>query len=212
MADYFLDTCIFFAYAYPHEDWHRKCVHFFNRDYDRFTGLRVRTEINKRLHKRRQLYMDLANYFESGRANPKKFVSTIVMNENDLKHFESLLSILGKKSDPDVLTYLREKHVVTRKGIQEAFDKVHSPLVGLSPDMVCQTMIESAIGNSADAKIFVDAFVWSEKRSDAFFITLDWTDFISNRPRINKALCEYKMISSVANLPLTVAHVDEIVQ
>ena len=211
MPDYFLDTCIFFAYAYPHEDLHRKCVQFFNRDYDRFTGLRVRTEINKRLHKRRKLYGDLANYFERGEANPKEFVSATVMNENDRKHFESLLSILDKKSDADVLTYLREKDMVTRRGIKEAFNKVHSPLVGLSPGTVCEKKIEPILENQIDAKIFADAFVWSEKRSNSVFTTLDWRDFIANRWKINRALCEYTMVNSSEDLPLIIRHVDEII-
>lgn len=209
MADYFLDACIFFAYAYPHEVWHTKCVQFFNRSFKRFTGLRVRTEINKRLNKRRRLYVDLVKYFERG-GNPKKFVASTVMNKNDRQHFESLLSILSKRSDADVLTYLREKDMVTRKGIKEAFSKVQTPLVGLSSDLVCEKMIESAVGNPADAEILVDAFVWSEKRSNAIFITLDWTDFIANRSRIHRTLCKYKMINSPGNLPLLITHVDEI--
>lgn len=210
MPDYFLDSCIFFAYAYPHEVWHTKCVQFFNGDYNRFTGLRVRTEINKRLHKRRRLYADLAKYFERERVNPKGFVSTVVMNKNDRKHFESILSILRKKSNVAILTYLREKDMVTRKGIKEAFGKIQLPLVGLSSDIICEKIIESVTGNPIDAKIFVDAFVWSEETSNAIFITVDWTDFIVNRPRINRKLCEYRMIDSTANLPLIIALVDEI--
>ena len=209
MADFFLDTCVFFAYAYPHEDWNMECCQFFEKDYTRFTGKRVKSEINRRLHKRRQLYIDLAAHFDRDRS-PDEFIASTEMNPNDRQHFESQLSILRGKPKADVLTYLREKDRVTRRGISEAFRRVQRPLIGMSYDPVCENIIQTLVENRSDAQIFVDALVWSEKRSNSVFVTLDWTDFIANRRRIIRALCRYKMIDSPESFSLRINHVAEI--
>jgi len=209
MADFFLDTCVFFAYAYPHEDWNMKCVQFFENNYRRFTGQRVRSEINRRLRKRRQLYIDLAAHLDRGRS-PNEFIANTEMNPNDRRHFESQLSILTGKPKVDVLTYLREKDRVTRRGILEAFRRVQRPLIGMSYDPPCENIVQTLVENRSDAQIFVDALVWSEKRSTSVFATLDWTDIIRNRMRIIIALCRYKMIDSPQSFPLSIKHIAEI--
>jgi len=209
MADFFLDTCVFFAYAYPHENWNRECVHFFESNYRRFTGQRVKSEINKRLRKRRQLYIDLAAHLDRG-GNPDEFIASPKMNPNDRQHFESQLSILRGKPKADVLTYLRDKDRITRKGISEAFRRIQRPLIAMSYDPLCENIVQALVENRSDAQILVDALVWSEKRSVSTFVTLDWTDIIKNRTRIIRALCRYKMIVSPQNFPLSIKHVIEI--
>ena len=209
MADFFLDTCVFFAYAYPQEDWNMKCVQFFENNYRRFTGQRVKSEINRRLRKRRQLYIDLAAHLDRG-GSPEEFIASTEMNPNDRRHFESQLSIVGEKPKADVLTYLREKDRLTRRGILEAFRRVQRPLIGMSYDPLCENIVQTLVENRSDAQIFVDALVWSEKRSTSVFATLDWTDIIRNRTRIIRALCRYMMIDSPQSFPLSIKHVAEI--
>lgn len=209
MAHFFLDTCVFFAYAYPREKWNTKCVHFFESNYRRFTGERVRSEINNRLRKRRQLYIDLAAHLDRG-GNPDEFIASPKMNANDRRHFESQLSILRGKPKADVLTYLRDKDRVTRKGMSEAFCRIQRPLITMSYDPLCENIVEVLIENRSDAQILVDALVWSEKRSVSTFVTLDWVDIIKNRTRIIRALCRHRMIESPQNFPLSIKHVAEI--
>jgi hypothetical protein len=210
MTDFFADTCIFFAYAYPYEDWNDKSVDFFNGNFNRFTGLRVKSEIDRRLVKRRQLYKELAAFLDEGGA-PDKFVTSVPMNKNDRQHFEGLLFILLTKSRTDILTYIRDMDEMTRKGIAEAFRKLQSPLIGMSYDPTCENIIQVLVDNRSDAQIFIDALCWSEKRVQSIFVTLDWTDFIRNRLQIYRAIRNYKMINSSDDLPIGIKHIAEIV-
>jgi len=209
MNGFFIDACIFFAYAYPDDYWNRKCTEFFNNRCDRFTGLRVESEINNRLHKRRQLYKDLAAYLD-GDGKPEDFMTSMQMNSNDRRHLERQISILRDKSKVDVLMYIRDKDGMTRKGIWDAFQKIQRPLVAMSFDPPCENIIQTFVQNRSDAQILVDAMVWSEKRSASKFVTLDWTDIIRNRMNIIAALCRYKLIRPIDEFPLAIKHVAEI--
>lgn len=209
MTGYFVDTCVFFAYAYPHEDWNPKCTQFFNDVYERFTGLRVQSEIKRRLHKRKQLYIRLAAFLDRN-GNPQDFMANIEMNKNDRLHFEQQIAILSGKPRADVLTYFRDKDRVTQKGISDAFQKIQRPLVRMHFDPACENIIQILIENQFDAQILVDALVWSEKKSSSAFVTLDWTDIIQNRVKIIKALCRHRMINSPEDFPLGIKHIAEI--
>jgi hypothetical protein len=207
---FFVDSCVFFAYAYPEEKWNSKCISFFGSKFTRFTGIRVKNEIERRLHKRKELYKKVAKFLANG-CKLSEFDTRIINNANDRKHFENLLLILAKEAPEEVLSYIRDKDNVTRKGISDALKRIQHPLVGKSFDPLCEDIIQVLIDNRIDAQIFVDAFYWSEKTGESIFATLDVTDFIKNRSDIHKAMCKYKLIDCVEKLPLKILHVAEIV-
>ena len=209
MDGFFLDTCVFFAYAYPEDNWNKECIVFFNDGHDRFTGLRVESEIKNRLHKRRQLYRDLAAYLD-GEGDPEDFVAGMQINPNDRRHLERQISILRDKPKDDVLTHFRDKDTVTRRGIFDAFQKIQRPLISMSFDPLCENIVQIFVQNRSDAQILVDAMMWSEKRSSSNFLTLDWTDIIRNRNAIIAALCRHRMIESTNDFPLAIKHIAEI--
>ena len=206
MPDFFLDTCIILAYAYPHDDWNAKCTQFFNANYQRYTGKRVKSELENRLRKRQELYKDLASYLGGG-GKPEEFIASVQMNNNDRRHFENLLGQFKAGAIADLLTYLRDKDRVTRKGISEAFSKIRNPLVDNSCDTTCEDIFYTLIANRVDSQILVDALLWSEKRGSATFLTLDLTDFINHRGELMKAVCSYKLIDKS---PLDIHHISEV--
>jgi len=209
MSSFFVDTCVFLAFAYPHEKWNTECTIFFNSEFNMFTGVRVKSEIDRRLQKRSQLYRELAAFFKYNN-EPDEFVTNTYMSQNDREHIKQILSILLTKSKTDILTYLRDKDIITKKGIAEAFNKIQKPLVNMSDDLNCEIVIQVLIGNSYDAKIFIDAICWSESGPRSIFATLDWTDFVLNRDQIERAISDYKLIDA-GDLSLKIKHIAEIV-
>ena len=208
MPDFFLDSCIFFAYAYPHEPWHATCVTFFESRHNRYTGVRVRTEIEVRLKRRRQLYIDMVKHISIG-CSPQEFVSSTIKNPNDLRHFKGILSNLTTEERADLVTYFRDKAEITKKGIEEAIGKINRHLVECTEDPMCVAVVETLVTNRADAQILVDALCWSETHP-ATFTTLDSTDIMYNKTRLISAICRYKLIDR-ANLSLGIAHIGDVI-
>ena len=207
MPDFFLDSCIFFAYAYPHEPWHVACSTFFNSRRKRFTGLRVKEEINIRMKRREKLYKDLAKYI-SDRGSPQEFISTVIKNKNDLRHFQDLLASVSNQSKIELVTYFRDKAEITKMGIADALTKVDADLIKRTDDPMFMAVIEAMITNRSDAQILVDALCWSETHPITF-MTLDVTDVIGNRTHIVRAICNYKLVDP-ADLLLDIKHIGEI--
>jgi len=210
MMNFFVDSCIFFAYAYPGEKWNSKSTTFLNSGFDRFTGLRVKTEINCRLQRRKEFYKRLAAFlFDGGKL--KNFDTSYIANNNDRRHFEELLLFLATRFPSDILSYIRDKDNITRKGIGDALGRIQAPLIGMSYDPICENIVQTLVENRSDAQIFVDAYCWSEKKGTSVFATTDVNDFVKNRVHIHKALCNYKSLDRVEDLPLKIFHLDEIV-
>jgi hypothetical protein len=210
MTKFFVDSCIFFAYAYPEEEWNSKSTIFFESALSRFTGERVKAEIERRLKKRKDLYLRLSSFFFKG-GKLADFDTSCITNQNDHQHFEDLLLLLSKQLPSEVLAYLRDKDNITRKGIADALGKTQSPLVEMSYDPLCENIIQSLLKNRSDAQIFVDAYYWSEKKGASVFATTDVTDFVKNRVDIHKAMCNYKIVDRIENLPLRILHLNKIV-
>jgi hypothetical protein len=210
MTNFFVDSCVFFAYAYPEEKWSSKSNVFFNSGFDRFTGVRVKNEIECRLQRRKEFYKRLAAFLSNG-GKLDAFDVSCITNENDRQHFEKLLLFLATRLPSDILTYVRDKDNITRKGVADALRKVQAPLIGMSYDPMCENIIQVLVENRTDAQIFVDAYCWSEKTEASVFATTDFTDFVRNRVHIHKAMCNYKSVDRPENLPLRILHLDEIV-
>lgn len=209
MTAFFLDSCIFFAYAYPHENWHDGCFAFLQGNYNRFSGQRVKSEIDIRLSKRKWIYSDLVNYLARGQT-PEQFMSDKLTNSNDIRHIREILSEVGSQSLPDVLTYLRDKNAITRLGINEAFGRINHPLVDRANDETCVNLIEVLITNRSDAEILVDALYFSETHP-LTFTTLDSTDITRNKNQIIRAIRRYKLLDVQEELPFEIKHLGEAV-
>jgi hypothetical protein len=208
MPDFFLDSCLFLAYGYPHEHWHSGAVDFFNSNKIRYTGRRVKREIETRLRRRRQLYIDLMAHLGRG-LPPSMFVSTI-LNANDIRHFRGILATIPAATIPEITAYFRDKAEITKKGVEEAFGKTNPELVQCRDDEEpCVVLIQTLIANRSDAEILVDAFCWSEAHP-ATFATLDTTDVVHNRPQVTAALKRYRLLEQTERLTLDIRHLGEI--
>jgi len=214
MTDYFLDTCIFLAYAYHFDPYNAACVKFFEDNYCKFTGKRVKSELTGILERRKRLYIELAAYLSQG-GDARDFISrkSVTMNVNDRRHFEQILSVIGSLSPTEALTYVRDIDNAARKGINEALQKIQQPLIDFAYDPACETKIYNVIKKQFDAKILVDALYWSTNtsRSEIIFVTLDWTDFILLRTDIIRAIRLHLKGSGLKKLPLKIKHIKEIV-
>ena len=210
MNNFFVDSCVFFAFAYPEEKWNSKTTIFFNSAFDRFTGVRVKTEIERRLQKRKELYKRLASFFSNG-GKVADFDTSSITNHNDQQHFAKLLLILTSRSPSEVLEYFRDKDNATGIGIREAFGRIQMPLVGRTYDPVCEDIILALVNNRSDAQIFIDAYSWSERKGASTFATTDVNDFVRNRDDIHRAMRNYKLLNRSEDLPLKISHIDEII-
>jgi hypothetical protein len=202
MTRFFVDSCIFFAFAYPGQ-WNAESKRFFGNSGEKYTGLRVKGEIERRLARRRELYIKMAKFLKSG-SNAAEFDVSSIPNKNDRKHFQQLILELAKRKPVEVLIYMRDKDTLTKKGISDAFNNIHKPLVAMSIDAMCEDIVQVSLENRDDAKIFVDAYNWSEINGKAVFTTLDFHDFIRNRPQIHRSDC-------IDDLPLRISHLGEFV-
>jgi hypothetical protein len=207
MPDFFLDSCLFLAYAYPHESWHTRAVAFFNSDKSRHTGTRVKREIENRLHRRKKLYIDLMTHLGRN-ATPNEFVSA-VLNNNDLRHFQEILATIPAATIPEIVTYFRDKAEITRKGVEEAFSKTNAELIQCYDDEACVVLIQTLVVNRSDAEVLMDAFRWSEDHP-ATFATTDMTDIIHNREQVIAALKRHSFLEQAEALPLDIKHLGEI--
>ncbi|MCW4000579.1 MAG: hypothetical protein NWE93_10100 [Candidatus Bathyarchaeota archaeon] len=208
MTRFFIDSCIFFAFAYPGK-WTEQSKRFFGNGYHKYTGHRVNGEIERRLARRRELYVKMAKFLKAG-GKPTDF-DTGSTNKNDRKHFQDLLLDLAKLKPTEVLTYMRDKDALTRKGLAVAFGYVQKPLIPMSTDVMCEDIVQVSVDNRDDAKIFVDAYNWAETNGKATFATLDFHDFIRNRSQIHKSVCRYKSLACVDDLPIKISHLGEVV-
>jgi len=208
MQAYFCDSCLFFAFAYPFENWHEASVAFFNKsDVHRYTGERVKEEIEKRLRKRQLLYTELIRHIARGQ-NPEQFTSTS-LNLNDLRHFQAILKEISGQTQENVLTYIRDKSEITQKGIQHAMRQISQPFAQRINEDMCTDILVAIITNRADAEILVDALYFSEGRSITF-VTLDSTDITQKRNQIIKAIKNYRSLENSEFLSLGIQHIGEI--
>jgi hypothetical protein len=209
MTRFFVDSCIFFAFAYPGK-WTEHSKRFFGNGHERYTARRVNGEIERRLNRRRELYINMAKFLKAG-GKPTDFDINSIPNKNDRKHFQELILDLAKLKPTEVLTYMRDKDILTKKGISLAFNYVQKPLIPMSIDVMCEDIVQVSVDNRDDAKIFVDAYNWAETRGKASFATLDFHDFIRNRSQIHRSVCRYKSLDCVDDLALKIYHLGEIV-
>jgi len=202
---YFVDTCVFFAFATPFEPWHSKCVYFFEKDDEHRTGKRVIEEIDIRWRKRRKLYEDLSK----SQASSGLFVPSVKMNPNDEAHIRELVSYIGKFPKEQTLSILRDMRLIIRKGLEKAKNEITQPFIGVHYDDVCYA-IQAYIQNQNDAEILTDALCWSEEDSPTIFCTLDYHDIIRNRSKIVQVICNSRFCSE-EDIPMQIKHVSEII-
>lgn len=204
MVTYFLDTCIFFAFATPFENWHIECLKFLKKKTDEHrTGKRVIDEIDNRWRKRRRLYADLS---KSGSGSLD--FANVIMNPNDKIHFQELAVQLSKFPKEQILTQLRDIQLIIGKGLEEGKSQITPPLIGLYNDNVCYAL-QAFVQNPKDAEILTDALCWSEENSPIVFCTLDVHDIIRNHSRIIGVMCNDRLCS-VSDIPVTIKHLGEI--
>ncbi len=105
----FLDTNLFLTYATDFEQNHDKAIELFeNETHKKFTGMRVKTELNKVLKRRKKVYRDvIKSCCQNG--GTQSFTYPRGLRKNDRLHLKQLFSQLRALMHVDVLTYLREK-------------------------------------------------------------------------------------------------------
>lgn len=208
MADeFFIDTALFFCYAHTFEDDNVKCSNFFSSNKDIVISKNVRNELDIRIRRRKEWYMQIAKHLSYG-MELRHFKLDGHVNENDNSHIESLLYELTKESSrPDKqLTSLRNFIQFINTRISEAKGKIKYE-AACCDDFTLQDFIFKCISNQWDAKIIVDAVYWSEKTSsNPIFLTLDKKHIILKRKDI------YGIIGSFRPTPhpLKINHIEEI--
>ena len=205
--DVFADSNLFLSYAIDFEEDHAASVRFFHGNYSRFTGIRVRMELNKIKKRRRKLYRDLENAF-SQNVSPAQFQPTVALKDNDLDHLRQLLERIGQYSPPDLLVFVRRIGRIIDQGIINAFSKLAGPLVPISTDLVCIRQIELCVDNANDAGILVDALCWAERRRQSIFCTADYKDLVNKRNTIYRMICRIRGYDAAAR-PLVIMSLDE---
>lgn len=205
----FLDTNLFLCYAIDFEQDHLKSKRLFHGNYRRYTGIRVRMELNKIKKRRATLYKDLSQFY-SQNIPSATFQPKVQLKKNDLVHLRQLLPRLKSLNRTNVLTYLRKIGRIIDAGIKHALSLVIHPLILPSSDLVCEKHIELCIGNANDARILVDALCWAESNSPAIFCTLDYSDIIFNRTTICRKICQIRAYDFDEN-PLTIMSLRELI-
>ena len=205
----FLDTNLFLCYAIDFEQNHLKSKRLFHGKYNRYTGIRVRMELNKIKKRRATIYKDLSQFY-SQNIPSATFQPKVQLNTNDLLHIRQLLTHLKSMNKTKVLTYVRKIGRIIDQGIKHAFSLIISPLILPSGDLACEKRIELCIGNSNDARILVDALCWAESASPAIFCTLDYSDIIMKRPAIYRTISRIRAYD-FDEKPLTIMSLEELV-
>lgn len=205
----FLDSNLFLSYAIDFESTHAKSELLFHGNYERFTGIRVRMELNKIQKRRSKLYEDLGNFYNQNE-NTQTYTPTVALKKNDETHLHNLLDYLKSLNGTKVMTLLRKIERIIRLGIQNALSKIKSPLISPSPDLVCTRLIGECIPNKNDAEIFGDALYWAETTNHATFCSNDYSDIINRRPRIYNKVCQIRLYDPSDN-PLKIISLDELI-
>lgn len=210
MLRLFLDSNIFLGYAIPFEDWHDECHKLFYGEFDRYSGKRVKEEIDDVIKRRMQgLYDDLTRHFAQGKRQGQ-FYPSRELSESDYRHLQDWLRTVTTRDPSQILTKLRHMIAEIKIGIENAFQRVSPILVDYSNDNKLQAKLEACIGNSNDAWILVDAFCWCEKQFKVTFCTTDAGHIFGKRDETHKIISIHRGIRAV-NIPLRISHIKEII-
>lgn len=205
----FLDSNLFLSYAIDFEQAHSKSELLFHGNYERFTGIRVRMELNKIQERRSKRYEDLGNFY-SKNPNAKNYNPAVNVKKNDVTHLQNLLNYLKVLSGAKVLTLLRKIERMIQLGIKNALSRVKQPLISPSPDLVCTRLIGLCIPNTSDAEILGDALYWAETTNPATFCSNDYSDIINRRSKICREICKIRLYDEDQN-PLKIISLDELI-
>jgi hypothetical protein len=207
----FLDSNIFLSYATDFEKNHKKSVRLFHGNFNRYSGIRVRAELNKIRRRRWQLYEDLYAYLDQNKQT-NEFVSQITLSKNDRIHVEQLLNLLSKMSKEALMLLLRKISRIIEQGVQLALSMTLKPLIPISGDLSSEKQIAQITDNLSDAEILVDALCWAEKNhgSKITYCTTDYGDVLNKRVQIYGMICRIRAYS-LSELPLEISSLDELV-
>lgn len=204
----FLDTCIFFSYAYTFEDYSIYSEKIFNnRDYKRYTGHTVIEELDKRKERRDRAYPKfIANLGSGKNLNGLSEELGCYLSSNDLGHFRALRDqLISAGNAPKILAKFRRWKMISDQKLKSA----RIGLTGTIPrcsDIYMKDIIKSIIKNDSDSKIMMEVYDWSKITSSPKFITIDSTDIYKKSPDILKTLINYKNLDCA---PFSIHHVIE---
>ena len=207
----FLDTNIFIAYATDFEKNHFKSVRLFHGNHNRYSGIRVKAELNKIKNRRTKLYEDLYLFLSQG-GSIQNFHPQVQPSPNDQIHLNQLITQLSKSNKNETLKLLRKIVRIIELGVEYALSLVIKPLVPISGDLACERQISLLIGNTCDAEILIDALCWAEKynSSTITFCTTDYTDVLKNRAKIYMEICKIRACLP-AEISLEISSLDEFI-
>lgn len=207
----FLDSCVFFSYAYIFEDFSNYSEMVFNdKKYNRYTGETVIEELVRRKERRDQAYpLFLEILIKGGNLEEISEKLGIYLSRSDLEHFKSLRDYLVSIAKDDLPAIL--KQLGRWKLISDArFKKAETGLIRTVPkynDTYLKNLINSIINNDFDSRIVVEAFDWSRSIDNPKFVTIDSKDIYKNSQEILEKLKNYK---SLGQYPFNILHVIEI--
>ena len=201
-----LDSNIFFSYANELERQHDNCLQLFGRHFKRLTCKRAINEINKVLKRRDRLYKELARFIELGRDLRELFRGKN-LHENDERDLARVIERLERVSG-DKLSFFRRFNRSIKIGIEDALNKVDSPLIDYSWDRMLFESVNFCITNPHDAWIVADSFCWCEKQYSSILCSTDETDIIGNRVRIKQICLRCRPL--LERSPLNIMRVSEV--
>ena len=201
-----LDSNIFFSYANELERQHDNCLELFGKTFRRLTCKRVINEINKVLKRRDRLYKELARLIELGRDLRELFRGKD-LHENDERNLIRIIEWLESVSG-DKLYFFRRFNRSIKISIEDALNKVDSPLIDYSWDRMLFESVYFCITNPHDAWIVVDSFCWCEKHCSSILCSTDETDIIRNRVEIEQICLRCRPL--LERFPLNIMRVPEV--
>jgi hypothetical protein len=206
--DVFLDTCIFFSYAYIFEDFSKYSERLFVLEkYNIYTSETVKDEIAVRKERRDKAYpLFLAALIKGSSLQEISENLGMYLSKNDLGHFKSLRDhLISKNKLPEILSEFRRWKLIS----DARFRKAESSLIGIVPkclDTYMKDLIRSIIDNDSDSKIMIEVFEWSKSVNDPKFITIDSTDIYTKSAEILAKLVDFKFLNEE---PFKIFHVVE---
>lgn len=206
---HFLDTCLFFAYSYFWETENSRTKQVFESSEKLVTSHNVEREIDTRRNRRKKFYIQLSKHISSGGTLNNFQPIDIHLTQNDNRHITQFKNEIEHQctTPEEILRFLRTFISLVDKKISYCKSKLEH-IVPSGDDITLHDIFCGILNNTNDAKILIDAVVWSESVTyTPYFVTLDWTDIIRNKKML------YDVIKNTRGMdphPLEIKYLREI--
>lgn len=197
--DAFVDSCIFIAYATEFEDFHSKCITFFeDTECEKYTSESVEGELKRKLKRRNALYKDYSKFLAS---KSNDYSASIYLNENDIRHLQDFREHLASTPVHEQLTFLRLFGKKLEFRIKKAMRFIRE-IIPRNGDAYFKAIINSVISNENDSWILNDAVHLSLNNNNVVFVTLDG-EIYHNREELLRKVIDFKFLTDA---PMRIAH------